>query len=688
MDVFDLVAKISVDTSEYEKGLDNASKDSKSFGSKIAGGLGTAAKVGAAALTAVTGASVALGKSLLNNANEVAGYGDNIDKMSQKMGISAQAYQEWDAILQHSGSSIDSMSRGMQTLQKNAVNSTKKFKELGITEEQIAKMSTEELFSATIKGLQEMGEGAERTALASELLGGSAKELGALLNTSAEETEAMRQRVHELGGVMSDDAVKASAKFKDNLQDLQTAISGIKKGLTSEFLPAVSDLMEGFTKLLAGEEGAEAALDKGMDKLGEAIDKVVPKIGNLLETLLPRIITIGGQIVSKLAEQLPKVITAVAKQIPSLIKTLVIAIGKAAPELIKAGVGLITDIAEGMGNGDDSIIDAILEALNAIWDAISQNYDKLIDAGMKILEKLIDGILENLPKLAEMAFVMLERLGTAIIEKLPEILEKGKEILLKLVQGIRENLPKLVQAAVELIKKLAKTLIENLPEILQAGVQLILELAKGIFEALPDLLAQIPQIIIDLVSALLDPENIAKILDAGFQMIGSLFDGLFSGDFGETAGKIIEALLGAVLAIPGIIMDIGAKIVGFILEGIKQAWNGVVNFVESGIEALMGDVNKARDEALAALKVEQDAQYELTMKNRQKYYGTTDDNEVNKIRSDYKSSGMADSGVGLKTYAQTVQTANHYVSLYMGSEKVDTVVYNAQARTAMQNGGH
>lgn len=671
MDVFDLVAKISVDTSEYEKGLDNASKDSKSFGSKIAGGLGTAAKVGAAALTAVTGASVALGKSLLNNANEVAGYGDNIDKMSQKMGISAQAYQEWDAILQHSGSSIDSMSRGMQTLQKNAVNSTKKFKELGITEEQIAKMSTEELFSATIKGLQEMGEGAERTALASELLGGSAKELGALLNTSAEETEAMRQRVHELGGVMSDEAVKASAKFKDNLQDLQTAISGIKKGITSEFLPAVSDLMEGFTKLLAGEEGAEAALDKGMDKLGEAIDKVVPKIGNLLETLLPRVITLGGEIVTKLAEQLPKIITAIAKQIPGLIKTLVKTIGKMAPELIKAGADLIKDLADGMGQGDDTLIDAIMAALDAIFNAIIENLPTILDAGMKILEKLIDGIIENLPKIADAAFQIIEKLGTTIIEKLPEILEKGKEILMKLVKGITDNLPKIVQAAVDVIKKLAQTLIDNLPEILQAGIELILELAKGIFEALPDLIAQIPQIITDLIGSLLSWENIEKLLDAGFQIIENIFTGLFDGDFGETAGKLIEALLGAILAIPGLIMDIGGKIISFIWDGMKDMWNSVQGWFDDRLADLFGDTKKQIAEVQAMVD--------------ESYNAVADQIAVNRRKAAAKGYGYHDDGA--TTAANAIATANHYTNIYMGSERVGTVVNNSQAKIAMQQGG-
>ena len=69
----------------------------KKAGVSIAGGIGSALKtatgVVAAGATALTGALTAGVKS-------VASYGDNIDKMSQKMGISAKGYQEWDAVLQ------------------------------------------------------------------------------------------------------------------------------------------------------------------------------------------------------------------------------------------------------------------------------------------------------------------------------------------------------------------------------------------------------------------------------------------------------------------------------------------------------------------------------------------------------------------------------------------------------------
>ena len=196
-------------------------------------GLGNVAKTGlgiaAAGFAAVTAAAVGATKAISDSITATAEYGDTVDKMSQKMGVSATAYQEWDFIMQHCGTSMETMKASMKTLATAAENGSEAFERLGISQEQIANMSQEELFNATIAGLQNVTDETERTYLAGQLLGRGATELGALLNMSAEETEEMRQQVHDLGGVMSDEAVAAAAAFQDSLQNLQTAAAGIKR---------------------------------------------------------------------------------------------------------------------------------------------------------------------------------------------------------------------------------------------------------------------------------------------------------------------------------------------------------------------------------------------------------------------------------------------------------------------------
>lgn len=213
----------------------------KELGNSIATGLKTTAAVIAGAMAAVAGAAVAAGKAFIDSANDVAAWGDQVDKESQKMNMSAAGYQEWSFILEHAGASIEGMKNSMKKLTVAAEEGNDAFTALGISQEQLASMTPEETWNATIAALQNVADEGERTALASELLGKGAVELAPLFNMTAEETAALKDQVYELGGVMSDDAVKAAAEYQDQLQNMQTSLKGLKNNIMSQFLPDMTE---------------------------------------------------------------------------------------------------------------------------------------------------------------------------------------------------------------------------------------------------------------------------------------------------------------------------------------------------------------------------------------------------------------------------------------------------------------
>ena len=379
--------------------VDEASDNIAGISKGIGNGLKTAAKVGVAAVTAVTAGAAALGTAFANGASQVASYGDNIDKMSQKMGLTAQAYQEWDFILQHSGASIDSMQRGMMTLTLAAENGSDAFQALGMSQEDVAEMSQDQLFSATIEGLQGITDEGERAALAQKLLGSAAKELGPLLNTSAEDTEAMRQRVHELGGVMGNDAVKASAKFQDSLQDMKTSISGLKTGIMTGFLPGMSAVMDGITEIFSGDGDAGVAMvTEGIEALTEQVENAVPQLiemaGNILPplinaianqlpglitTLLPVLISSVGQIIGALVSNLPAILGALWTAIKSVGQQLY-------PVLAEAFSGLADWFGAKFSEAGDSIKNALKSAFDAVAGIASSVADAVIGAWKKVAD--------------------------------------------------------------------------------------------------------------------------------------------------------------------------------------------------------------------------------------------------------------------------------------------------------------
>lgn len=112
MDLFKLIGTIAVESAEANQAIDETTEKAGGFTDKLLTGIETAAKWGTAI---VGGATVAVG-ALTKFATSSASTADHIDKMSQKIGISREAYQELDFICSQSGTSVDGLQAGMKSL--------------------------------------------------------------------------------------------------------------------------------------------------------------------------------------------------------------------------------------------------------------------------------------------------------------------------------------------------------------------------------------------------------------------------------------------------------------------------------------------------------------------------------------------------------------------------------------------
>ena len=526
----------------------------KSFSS----GFGTAIK-GFGAVTAAAGAAVgAIGAKFTDAASEVAEYGDNIDKMSQKIGISAEAYQEWDAVFQHSGTNIDVLQTGMKTLrnamdnvgeatgeavvdqvklqqaqlayenklkdvekaqiaynaavsksgegsdaaQKALINLEKAQNNAEIAATKVTKAAEgekaklsdagqalvnlgisavdangnlrdeEEVFSEVITALQGMENETEKARIASQLLGKGGTELGALLNTSAEETQAMKDRVHELGGVMDDEGVKAAANFQDQLQDMQTAFSGLSRNMLTEFLPDMTSVMSGLTEIFSGNtEGGLSQISEGINGIVDGITAALPEIAKTATTIvealgtaiienLPALIDVGMQIVTDLTQ--------------FIIENL--------PTLLQAGLDIILELAMGITEALPDLIPAIVETILTIVEFLIDNIDLLIDAAVAIITGLAEGLINALPVLIEKAPEIVIKLVAAIIKNAPKILEAATKLIFTLVEGIVKLFGKLVEVGAKLVTEIKDGFSKKVEEAKKWGKDIIDNFVNGIKE--------------------------------------------------------------------------------------------------------------------------------------------------------------------------------------------------------------
>lgn len=448
-------------------------------GSKFASGLGKGMAVAGAATAALAATAIKSADAFMDAAGEVADYGDNIDKMSQKLGLSYEGFQKWDYVLGQSGTDINSMQTGLKTLtnklddaKNGSADAQKMFAQLGISLDDINTMSREDLFGATITGFQKMADTTERAALANDLFGKSGQNLTPLFNQSVEDTQALMEATEKYGMIMSDDAVKASADFNDALDTMQRGLSGLKNGMMADFLPGITEIMTGLTEIISGNS------DTGLAAVNDGINAFVDQ----LTEIAPRMFEIAGSIIMGFAQAIIDNLPTLLDAGMPIIMTLVDAIINNLPTLLQVGLEMLLTIAKSLGDNLPTLIPAVVDTVLAIVDGLIDNIDLLIDASIAIIVGLADGLINAMPRL---------------IQRLPEI-----------------------------VQKIVTALIQNAPKLLEASVQLITSLAKGLINSIPTLLRSIPQIITAIYNGFIN--GVSQMANVGANIVNGIWSGIKS----------------------------------------------------------------------------------------------------------------------------------------------------------------
>ena len=221
---------------------------------KLSKELGEGIKKASVVCTAAIGAVALATQQLVNRTIEA---GDNVDKMSQKIGMSRKAYQEWDYIMSQNGSNVDVLQMGykklasqMDGVKKGSKESVKLFRQLGVSVKNNRGQlrGQEDVFNDTIRALQRMKNPTEKAIMANKLFGKSAIELKPLLNQSADSVDGLRKKANDLGMVMSDEAIDASVKMKDTFDTIQRSMNGLGLYVGSKFLPVIQTFADKFTE--------------------------------------------------------------------------------------------------------------------------------------------------------------------------------------------------------------------------------------------------------------------------------------------------------------------------------------------------------------------------------------------------------------------------------------------------------
>lgn len=353
MDLGNLRIGITVDSGNAKQELDNVANKVEGVGSKLA-------KFGKVAAAGTVAAGAAITAFATKAVNDYLGVADRIDKTSQKMGMSAEAFQEWDYVFSQNGASLDGFSKSMKTMNKNLLDGSKAFRKLGVdTKDANGHLrSNEEVMNDTILALAGMEDETKRNALAQEVFGNQYTELLPLLNQGSEALEAQKERAHELGLVIEDEAITAGVNLGDSLADIKNSFGTITTQIAIALLPLVQKVAD---FILAHMPEIQAAIG--------AVKGVVEAVVNWVVANLPAIQPIISAIISIINAVIPvlgNILSWVISVVSSVIQQIIVI-----KDNVVSIVNKVREVGSSLYFAARDAFNKLLQGFKDVWHTIS-----------------------------------------------------------------------------------------------------------------------------------------------------------------------------------------------------------------------------------------------------------------------------------------------------------------------------
>lgn len=419
MDLFKLVGSIFIDNEAANDSLAKTDEKAQKTGKSFKEVAGSAAKVGAAAV----GAATALGGAVLGMASESASSMDVIDKASQRMGVTAETYQELAHAASLSGVEMSTLEKAAKKLEGTDIS-------MDDALEQIYALETAE----------------ERSAKAAELFGESvAYQMTPMLNASGKDFKAMRKEANDLGLVMSGDTVAAGAALNDQLSNVKDSANALMTEVGASLMPVVSDFAGMILDYMPTIHGLIETLTPIIQQM---FQQIVPPLMELISTLLP----ILFQFIEMLLPPLTQIISAILPVIVSLLSAIMPVLAQVAEAIMPILVQLLSAL--------EPILTPILALLTPILELVTTLLQPLLD----LINLVLPPIISLLTTVATFLSENLSEAVQAVIDWFQKLRDRAGEIF----EGLKDVIKKPVNAIIGFINGLISGVTGGINAVIRA----------------------------------------------------------------------------------------------------------------------------------------------------------------------------------------------------------------------------
>lgn len=619
--VFDLFAKIKLDSSEYDKGLDDAERKGEGVGSKIAGGLATAGKAAAVALGAAATGVAALTKKSVESYAEYEQLVGGVETLFGAQGMTLKEYAK--SVGKTSGEvkgEYKNLMSAQDTVMKNA---SEAYKTAGLSANEYMETvtsfaaalnaslggNTEKSAKAADQAIRDMSDNANKMGSSMESIqnayqgfakqnytmldnlklgyGGTKEEMQRLL-TDAEKISGQKfdlsnyadivEAIHVVQtemGITGTTAKEAEKTISGSLAMTKSAWENLVTGFTNpdaDLGALINNVVDSASKAF---ENLMPAITQAMKGIGSFVEQIAPviseKIPTLVDAVLPPLLSAATSLVSGLVSALPGIATALVEQIPTVVRSLITAVLETGPQFIDAAHQIFDMLVTGINEALPTILSLAPTVVMNFINGFTEALPIITEAAVSIIETLSQGISTNLPILVSVAINAITDLASTLVENAGLLLDAGITLVTSIADGIMDSLPSITSAAMGLLDGALDTLTDNMPSFLEQGVEMITNLANGLLKALPKIIKGLGTVVDKLVNFLLT--NLPVFLEKGAELIVNLANGLVKAlpQIVKAAVSVVQKLLQTILSKLPELINAGFELVSKLVSGLAKA---------------------------------------------------------------------------------------------------------------------
>lgn len=375
--------EVTTAKSRFGQRMDELSRKMDSAGKKMQNVGGKLSKTLTAPILGAVGAVVGLTK-------KTGEYADRLLDLSAITGMSTDSIQEWQHVARVAGvdtetmtSAVEGLVRKLPQLEAEGGRATESLSKLGLSYDDLNKMSPDQQVDTLMKRLSEIEDPLERNAIGAQLFGGAWKDIAPILDMGADGISAAKDEAHELGTVLGEDALNDANNFRVEMDKLKGVVGAAAMKIGADFAPLLSNTLGPLIK-----DTIVPALQDFIEKIRGVIEwfqGLSPKTQENIAKLVGLVAAIGpllvifGKVSSFVGTKLVPGFKLVGLAIGGISAPIAIAIGAVAA-IIAVGVLLYRNW------------DTIKEKASQLWSKIKSVFAGIRDAISAPINKARDTV--------------------------------------------------------------------------------------------------------------------------------------------------------------------------------------------------------------------------------------------------------------------------------------------------------